>query len=699
MAPPVSPRRRRRPGAWFLLLFPLLVIAGLALGEAVGWPFLRGPLESELSDRLERPVRIAEPFRIRFLGSVRLQAGGLWIAAPEGFEQPHLVDAQGLAMKLRYRDLWVLRERPGLRVAEMRVGRLDAQLLRHPDGRSTWQTPRREKAEAQGQDAPPPQVDHLIVGAGQAVLRDAKTGVDLTTRFDTQEGAPAAEPETHVATAGHYAGKPLRGELFTRGLLPVAGGKASLPARGWLDYGGVRAEFDGTVAEIYDQRHVKGKVVVSGPSLAVLGKLLGSVLPTTPPFRLQGEVDNDGGVWHANVADARIGSSRLSGNFAFEPDAEPRPRLSGELRGQRLVLADLGPAFGTRSQEGVPQAPKAGRVLPDRRLDLPALKTMDAAIAVNLAQVDLGDAFAENIRPLQGRITLEDGRLALTHVNATTARGSIAGSVAVEADRQRWQADVAWRGIRLEDWLTVSRSRGAAGEAPSKQSEQAAAKSSGAGKPAVVPAGGATTDAPPAEKVPPPYFTGQLQGRAKLTGRGRSTAELLATLDGEGTTFVRNGSMSHLVVEALGLDVAQGLGLILRGDEDLPLRCAVMDFQAHEGRIIPRVAVLDTSVTLVQIDGSIDLAQEALDLRLVAKPRNVSPFTVRSPLHVRGPFVEPRVSAEPVPIAARVAGGLLLGTVNPLAAILPFLDPGERAESPCTNMADMKVEPRPRRPA
>jgi AsmA family protein len=71
---------------------------------------------------------------------------------------------------------------------------------------------------------------------------------------------------------------------------------------------------------------------------------------------------------------------------------------------------------------------------------------------------------------------------------------------------------------------------------------------------------------------------------------------------------------------------------------------------------------------------------------VVAKPRNVSPLTLRSPLRVRGPFVAPRVSVQPAPIAARVAGGLLLGAINPLAAILPFLDPGERSEPPCATL-------------
>lgn len=679
MAPHPPPRGPKRLGVLVLIVLPVLLVVAVALAEALGWPFLRRPLESQLAQKLERPVRISPPFRLHLLGKVRLQAGELWIAAPPGFDAPHLVDAQGLAMDLRYRDLWALRQRPGLTIAEMDVGRLDAHLLRHPDGRSTWQSPRQAEEQA-GQPSPPPTVDHLTVGAGQVVLKDARTGVDLVTRFDTQEGEASNEPVSHLATNGRYAGKPLSGELTTRGLLPVAAGsKVAIPAKGWAEYAGVRIDFDGTVTDLAGQRQVKGAVVVSGPSLAVLGQLVNAVLPTTSAFRIKGDIDNEGGIWHANVADARVGSSQLAGNFAFDATGA-RPQLYGELRGRRLLLADLAPAFGTRSPEGKPVAPKTGRTLPDRPLDLPALRNMDAAIAVNLATLDLGAAFAQPITPLRGRITLEEGRLALTHLDANTARGSLAGSVAVEADREHWQADLAWRNIHLEDWIKVSKSRGK----PDRTGQTRVASVSTA-----KPKSAATSENPNAatsENPPPPYFTGKLQGRAKLSGKGRTTAALLGSLEGEGVTFVRDGSLSHLVVEALGLDVAQGLGLLLKGDEDLPLQCAVFDFEAHQGRIVPRVAVLDTPVTLVQVGGSADLAHETLDLRLVAKPRNFSPFTLRSPLLVHGTFADPHVSAEGGPIAARVAGGLVLGTVNPLAAILPFLDPGDRAEAPpCAN--------------
>jgi uncharacterized protein involved in outer membrane biogenesis len=112
------------------------------------------------------------------------------------------------------------------------------------------------------------------------------------------------------------------------------------------------------------------------------------------------------------------------------------------------------------------------------------------------------------------------------------------------------------------------------------------------------------------------------------------------------------------------------------------MQCAVMDFDTKNGTVKPQVALIDTDVTLVLIDGKINLPEEELDLRLTAKPRNVSPFTLRSPIRVKGTFLNPDVSPVKGPIAARVAGGVALAFINPLAAILPFVDLGSTSDEP-----------------
>ena len=124
----------------------------------------------------------------------------------------------------------------------------------------------------------------------------------------------------------------------------------------------------------------------------------------------------------------------------------------------------------------------------------------------------------------------------------------------------------------------------------------------------------------------------------------------------------------------------------------MPMQCAIVDLKSRQGIVTPNVAMIDTPVTLILADGNMDLEKERLDLRMMAKPKNVSPFTVRSPILVKGTFLNPDVSLEAGPIAARAIGAVALAFVNPLAAILPFLDPGAGdQEASCSQaLAELK---------
>ena len=82
--------------------------------------------------------------------------------------------------------------------------------------------------------------------------------------------------------------------------------------------------------------------------------------------------------------------------------------------------------------------------------------------------------------------------------------------------------------------------------------------------------------------------------RAKLKGKGRSTAEILGSLAGNVRTEVTNGTMSHLIIEAAGLDAAEALGVWFRGDDVLEMKCAFADLEANNGVLRPRVFVIDT---------------------------------------------------------------------------------------------------------
>ncbi len=629
-----------------LIALLLIAVTALAVGEWLGWSFLRQPMETFLQDKLQRPVRLAEPFKLQLLGKVRLQVGGLWIAAPKGFAVPYLVDAKELTLQLAYDDIWDFTHHLPLHIPVLTVNTIAVQLVRHADGQATWQfSPNRNKAK------PPalPIIDTLQLRQGTLLLRDPITQTDINASFETEEGAANRAPVSRVKAKGMLRQYAIAGQITTAGFLSVVNAKENtlLKSLGWVEYGGVRVDFDGMLSDLFGKLNIHGQVKVKGPSLAVLGVLAKASLPTTGSFSMQGAVEKSGKVWQANISQATIGSSRLSGNFRYDR-SEKVPVLTGQVRGQRCMLADLAPAFGARTPEGKLLKPPAGRIMPNRILNLPALKKMDAQLDINLDYVDLGKAFSQPIAPYKATLILAQGKLTLANIVAQTAKGQVKGQFSVDTQPELplWQADLAWDGIQLEQWIKVVNRRATARKKKTQVKQ-------------------------------PPYMTGTLYGKAHLTGKGRSTAQLFSALDGEVSAYIRQGSISHLVIEGLGLDIAQGLSL-WRHDKPLVMDCAVVNMSASNGVLTPKVALIDTPVTLVLSDGKINLNNERLALRVVAKPKNFSPFTLRTPIHVNGTFLKPVVTIEKGPIVLRVIAAILLGAINPLAAIVPMLDLGSK---------------------
>ena len=386
-----------------------------------------------------------------------------------------------------------------------------------------------------------------------------------------------------------------------------------------------------------------GVFTLAGPSLAAVGDPLGITLPTTPAFRTEGRIAKRGQVWNAVFDSAHIGASRLTGAFTYDA-GRTKPILAGRLGGSKLLLADLGPAIGSKGQAPAAPRPRAakasGRVLPDREFDLPSLGAMDANILIDVAEVDLGTSYLEPLRPLRAHLTLADAVLRLDDIETRTAQGRLAGTVQLDgrAARAVWTTALRVNDVRLERWVKQVRADGG-----------------------------------------PPYVSGRLRGVINLRGEGRSTAQILGSLKGNVGLQLRDGKISHLVIESAGIDIAQALGLMVRGDKSLDVLCGVADLQATAGVLRPRTFVIDTTDSTVSMDGSISLVNESMDLRAVVSPKDFSPLTLRTPVHVRGSLGEPKVSLEKGPLARQLAASALLALVTPVAALLPLIDPGDPA--------------------
>ena len=339
---------------------------------------------------------------------------------------------------------------------------------------------------------------------------------------------------------------------------------------------------------------------------------------------------------------ASIGSSRLDGAFTY--DKRPKvPLLSGRLGGSRVLLADLGPTIGTPppgSGDAKSAATTGGRVIPDKKFDLPSLRAMNANILINVGMFDPGTDILEPLHNTRAHLLLADGVLTIADFEGTTAQGKLAGYLQLDGRGKEalWTADLRLLGVNLAQWLRIKRK----GDAP-------------------------------------PYLSGKLDAMVKVKGSGRSAAEILASLDGDLRMHMRDAAISHLAVEAAGIDLAQALGMLVKGDDALPIQCNVADLDIVDGVARPKVFVVNTRDSTIWVDGTVSFRDESLDLRIVVSPKDFSPLTLRTPVRVRGTFGNPRVSLELGKLVGKAGAAGLLGVAQPARGDHPVHRPGIEA--------------------
>jgi uncharacterized protein involved in outer membrane biogenesis len=615
----------------------LAAAVAVALLDRAGWP----GLAPRLAERAGHGLLVDDDTRVHLIWNPRLQSHQLRLLAADG--RP-LADAREVQLAWRWGDLWAWHQRgEPLRLRRVQAESLALDWQRDAAGRTPW--PVQPAGGNRSEPAPLPKIDELVIRNGTARLDDAPLQLKADARFATQ-----ADGRWKAGMQGQLRGQQLKLDAEAdQGLAllsPPDAGQPPVKLRVELSHGPERLAFAGTAASLLDARALDGQLQVRGRSLAAVGKPFGLTLPSTPDFELAGRLQHASGVWQLGRIKARIGESRLGGDFAF--DTRPaRSQLSGVLRGGPLRLADLGPAVGADKEPSRP-----GRVLPDRQLDIPSLNRMDARVAIALTQLDLGTKTLEPLAPVNASLVLEEGVLALNHLNAGIAGGEVAGQVRLDprSGTPLWQANLGVRGMAVERWLK--------------------------------PDAGPLTDSP---------ITGRMQGDVNVQGRGTSVAALLGSLDGPVRLRIENGSVSHLLTEAVGLDIAQGLGLLFRGDKNLALHCARVDGRFQAGVLRPRTAIVDNKDSRIDLDGRVSLATESLDLRIVAQPKDFSPLTLRAPVRVQGTLADPRVALEGKKLAGRGIAAIALGTLaTPAAALLAFVDPGEDVPP-----VDCSLAPRP----
>jgi uncharacterized protein involved in outer membrane biogenesis len=105
------------------------------------------------------------------------------------------------------------------------------------------------------------------------------------------------------------------------------------------------------------------------------------------------------------------------------------------------------------------------------------------------------------------------------------------------------------------------------------------------------------------------------------------------------------GQMGKVLIELVGLDVAETIEKAIAKEKAYQLRCLVADLAVHNGRMETQMLLVDTTDTKVIGGGFIDLQEKKLGLKLDPKAKDFSLFSAQAPLYIVGPLA--KLSAGP----------------------------------------------------
>jgi uncharacterized protein involved in outer membrane biogenesis len=686
-----------------LALIALIVIVPLAVVLFVSlfdWTRAKGWVEARASSSLGRKVAIGGAIdaswhwrrrvgdRDAWAPGFRFTAGDVKVGNPEWAKRAHFAELESLDMDLRLVPLlWHQLDIPVIRL--MRPA-LDLELRK--DDTNNWTFVPADEAAASAWNVT---FGVIEFGVGTVHIADAARDLDLDVEI-TQLDAPIPfgqrvegdDPSTRRAViqrVGRPAAQKLRKAADERAARADARGKKEEPepylfafkAKGTMHreavegegrFGGVlelkdpkpfplRADIDvgateialtGTITDPTSPDAIDMRLWITGPNLERLYPIAGIALPNSPPYatvgRLTGHFHPRRSLLRYEDFTARVGGSDLTGTVTYK-SGEGRPSLTGEVDSTLLQFKDLGavigagPASSTAADDGA-APPPANRVLPVEPFDVARWKAMDSDIHFTGKRVIRTEELP--ISDVDARIRMESGVLRIDPLRFGAAGGNVASSIRVDSNATppKGTVELDMRKLKLRRLFEKV---------------------------------GGLSDS-----------LGEINGEVKLAGSGRSIAAVLGTSNGALNLVMTEGLISETLMEEAGLNLANVLIAKARGDRLIRIDCAAAALAVKDGVANADLFVFDTENALVDIDGTISLRDERIDLTLHPHTKGLRILSLRSPLHVEGTFEHVDVSVDKKSLLARGGGAIGLGLIAaPLVALTPLIAPGGNEEKSC----------------
>ena len=621
---------------WFGLAVAVLFVL-FALLFTFGLQLFKGPITRAVSNATGRELVIEGSLRpVWSWVHPRIRAEGVSFANADWGKEDYLLTADAIEASISVMPLFAGR----VVLPEVHLQGAQLALEQDADGRKNWilkEEPEDQKKESRVF------VQLRTVTDGRLIWEDAWREHSFTTDLSTDETGIAFDGE------GTFAGMPLKAKGHTGHVLAIRDETTPFPINGEIRIGDTAATLEGTLTGLIGFKGIDLNFKqLSGKTMEDLYWIIGLAFPDTSPYKVSGRLLHTDGMWRFENFAGKVGESDLAGTLQVDTKGK-RPFMHGDITAKVLNFADLGPLVGTN------QETESGGVLPDAPFNVERWESVDADVRIKAGTIKRPQALP--IEALNTRIQMHDQVLSLEPLEFGIAGGKLTGTVRVDGNKEpvRGTVNMRVRNLQLGKLFpTLKQAQGSIGD---------------------------------------------LNGLVELSGTGASVGELLGSSNGKIGVFMDEGKISEFLMELVALQLWEAAAIKLKGDREVDIRCAIADFGVKNGVANTNAFVFDTRDILVTGEGSINLKSEEMNLTLKPQPKDRKLGSLRTPLHIKGTFSDPDVGPDMGRLAARGAGTILMGIINPLLSILPIIEEGKAKDSNCVQLIAQATKSSKAKPA
>ncbi|NWB83303.1 AsmA family protein [Pseudomonas gingeri] len=674
--------RTRKILAWTGASLVLLLAVLVAVIALFDWNRVKPPINAKVSAILHRPFAINGDLSLRWQREAdeggwrawvpwpHLIAEDLTLGNPDWSKSPQMVTLKRVELRLSPLPLLVRQ----VVIPRIDLTEPNASLERLADGRASWSF----QFDPSDPNAEPSSwvVDIGAIGfdKGHVTLDDQSLNAHLDLVIDPlgksipfgdivgdkaakkalEKGAAPQDYAFALNAKGHYHGQNLAGSGKIGGLLALQDAAKPFPVQADVKIADTRIAVAGTLTDPRNLGALDLRLTLSGTSLGNLYPLTGVTLPDSPAYETDGHLiaklrDPAGAAFTYEKFNGKIGTSDIHGDLTYLA-SQPRPKLSGTLVSNQLLMTDLAPLIGADSNakqkaRGGESKQPADRVLPVEEFRTERWRDMDADVEftgkriVHSSELPFTDLYTH--------LVLTDGELSLEPLRFGVAGGKLDAQIRLNGRTTPMQgrAKLTARNFKLKQLF------------------------------------------PTFEPMQTSF--GELNGDADIAGTGNSVAKLLGTSNGDLKMLVNDGAISRGLMEIAGLNVGNYVVGKIFGDKEVKINCAAADLGIKSGLATTRLFVFDTENAIIYIDGTANFANEQLDLKVTPESKGLRLLSLRSPLYVRGKFIKPDAGVQAVPLMLRGAGMVALGLIaGPAAGLLALVAPSGDVPNQCAPLLE-----------